>query len=690
MENRIRTPFRNVTIACVIMCALAFCAATSAGTFKDRDGAAHAWSIDEAHALIWEGAAYVPFGIVFEPRYLALEQTEENWVADEQEVQALKLAGIADVTVKAGDGITSVPAEAFQRIIDLLETSGLRYGIALYDPPYAPLSGYVIEPTLNRVDGVQTSGEITRGFANAKTALYALCDARTAAVKDVGREVVVNGEVTVRVSLRDDTDHVLLFYPQKALPDAGLFDIWSDYDRHRDRLVSYLSRIKFGKGLRFFIDPFTENLGVKGEADSLIPTSAAFRLEYAAWLTKKYGSPRDLNAAWRVLQHDVTSFDEAVRLIPLWRSGRGAPMVYDDGAAKKYPVDATGSNIWMDFLEFRAYSVRAYMDAAADALKRLAADVPVVYTASELQPIFQSSSRVGFDGLAVPPSGSDEASAAGAGRVFSLAEGSSRRTWIVARLDPGGAAYEKKEDLFASINAIRDLGAKGFFVQDPRGTGVSAADLLVWLAEYSSLSASDRQFAGYRPHAVYYPEGVAHAKVKRLSSGAWWLPALVAGSNLYLGSGLAGYTAVNPKGGVDLYVWSQGGPRTIHAVASDTVTLVGASGDTTEVNPKKGRVELTIGQDPVLVRGIPADRFLPVELVAEAIQEFEKAIGRAEQKRLDTGTYKHDLRTAKDLLDKNQLGICLEMVRSITEEINQRLRGLETVGDLTRSAVSGT
>src|ERR1051325_846652 len=66
--------------------ALAVCAAAraqrpdvpSTGTFVDRTGAQHTWSVTASHALLWDKQTYVPVGGTFSPRYLAIGQTDEN------------------------------------------------------------------------------------------------------------------------------------------------------------------------------------------------------------------------------------------------------------------------------------------------------------------------------------------------------------------------------------------------------------------------------------------------------------------------------------------------------------------------------------------------------------------------------------------------------------------------------------
>lgn len=670
----------NIFRLFIVSCAVMLGTGAFAGTFKDRTGTAHSWAVNDSHALVWDGAVYIPFGAAFEPKYLADGQTDANWTSDEAAVDALKNAGVKDIILKSGSkGLTAVPVEAFQRVIDMLDAKGLRYGIELADPPYEPLSGYVIAPTVNRVDDIDSSQEITRPFPDTKIALYALCDAKTGALKRFGQSIAVNGDVSVQAMLRVNDKHVLLLYPQKVIApgnsDWSLPDLWSDFDKHRDHLIAFLSQIKFGGGLRFFADPFTDRIGLRGDTESLIPTSTAFRLEYSAWLSRKYGAPRDINVAWGVHEHEIISFAEAAQLIPLWKDGRGVPLAYDDVSGAKYAVDTTKSNLWSDFREFRAQSIRSYMDAIADAAKRLSADVPVVYTANGLQPIFQSVGLAGYDGLAVPASGEGDTLTKSAGQVLSLADNSSRKMWMISRL--GG--YSSKESMFGAMNGLRDLGAKGFFADVRQQASSGGSNPTAWLAEYASSVAGDKNFANYIPQTAFYPAGATRAKVKQFSGGTWWLPSLAKGEDLNLGSSLGGYTIVDANtGGTDICIWSLKGSQTLHFAASHTVTLVRNNGEKTDIKPSKkgGRVEVTVGEEPVVVRGLVGAEVLPLETVNDALQEMEKAVARADQQKMDTGSYKYDLQQMKGLVNINQFAVVLDMARVKTDEINQRMRGL--------------
>lgn len=680
MRMRTMGSFAYYVIAGVVFATLGVASAAHPGTFQDRDGVKHPWRIDEAHTLIWDGAPYLPFGVVFEPKYLSSGQTEDNWAADQAEVGAFKLAGVRDVVIKPGKSVTAIPVQAWQKFIDLLETNGLSYGIELDDSPYAPLAGYVVDPAVNRVEGVRSPGEITTSLTDTKLAFYALCDARTAEVVELGQAIAAGGTLSVQANVRSGSEHVLLLFPQKVVApgskDWSLPDLWSEADRHRDRLISHLAAIKFGKGLRFFIDPFGEHIGAHGEVDYLIPVSAAYRLEYAAWLARKYATVRDVGVAWSVLRHDMASFEEATRLVPMWRQGRGLSAVFDEKAGRKYAVDVPRSGIWRDFRDFRAESVRGYMDGIADALKRVVADVPVVFTGNELQPFFQGVGAVGFDGLAVPARGL-ESTAVDASAVFSLAEHSGRRLWIISRMALGESEYQEKERFFGHINGLRQFGVKGFFVAgEPAEKKIGGADLLVWLVEYGALAASDREFAQYRPTAVYYPHGFPDISMTRLEGGAWWLPALVPARGLELGSTLAGYTLLGPEG-VKLYVWSVKGRRIVHVPAGQNLTVTTASGERIEAKPKKGRVELALTEDPTLIEGIPPEAFLPVEVVEEAIENLRKVIARGEQKGMDVSSYEDTVKRVRELVKSNTLFIGLDMVQTAIDELTQRLKGLE-------------
>ena len=672
---------RTAQLVALICLVLALAPGAFAGTYQDRDGGKHPWSVDEAHALVWDGSPYMPFGIVFKPRYLSAAQTEENLAADKADLESFVLAGIQDIIIRPGRAVSTIPVEAWQQIVDLLESSGIRYGIELDDSPYSPLTGYVIDPAANRISGIKGPGEVSRDLPNAGSAFYALCDTRTSAVVDSGKTPLEGGSIRVHARAEPGIEHVMLIYPHKVIapgpPDWSIPELWGEADRHRDRLASFLLKIRFGKGLRFFTDPFGEQMSLRGEAAHLIPTSPGFRLEYAAWLSRKYRSISDLKVGWALLSHEIASFDEAVRLIPMWRYGRGLSAVYDDKTGRRHDVDVRNTAIWSDLVEFRNESVRGYMDGLADAVKLTCANVPVVFSAGELQPFFQASSPVGFDGLCVPALGFQAARNQG-GAVYSLAEHSARRIWMVSRIGGAGETFEKKDQLFGYINGLRDLGAKAFFVDDSAiPQKASGADVMLWLAEYGKSAQSDKQFVGFRPRALYYPQGTANASMKRLAGGAWWLPSLLPGKSLFLGGKFSGFVLPTPSGAYDLYIWCPAGPAAMRVPATQTAIVVRPSGERIEVKPKKDRVELPITDEPSLIIGVPPETFLPVEAVEEALGKLLGVIAQAEAKGLDVSSYKDTVKQVEHMTRNNSLFIALDVANVALAELTQRMQGLQ-------------
>ncbi|HAH86470.1 MAG TPA: hypothetical protein DCL60_03755 [Armatimonadetes bacterium] len=678
----VKRTIRPYSLIAVALAVLALASAGMAGTYKDRNGSIHQWTINPSHALIWEGSAYLPFGIVLESKYLASGQTEENYSADSLAVQTLKSAGIGDIILRAGKGISAIPPEAVQRVIDLLESAGIRYGVEISDPPYTPLTGYVIQPSVNRYDGIRQPGEITRKVEDTKTAVYVICDARSGDIASTGQVVAAGGQIAVPNKVRSSRDQVLLYYPQKVFTsesrERGLPDLWSSYDHHRDNIVGVLSKVKFGPGLRFFIDPFSEYFGVRGDVRYTIPASPEFRMEYTAWLARKYGNMGDLDLAWGILQHDIASYAEAARLIPLWQGTRGVAAVYDDITGKYHKVDTPRSSFWSDFAEFRAFSVRAYMDGMADVVKRSVAEVPVVYTASGFEPFFVGRSSTGFDGLAVPAADGDATLAARAGRVFSMSETAIREEWIISRLKPADTIYGTRADLYGALNTLRGLGTKGFFL-DVKADSPSYITLLGWLSDFAKTVVRDKQFAGFAPRVVYYPASLERGAVRQFTSGVWWLPSLSPGMEIKTGGDLAAYIMVHPvTKDAEIYVWSPKQDTTIHLAIRDSITVVNSNGESSNIKQKNGRVAVRVGRDPVALRGVSMEQFIPVEAVEDAMAKLSQLMDKAKRKLIDTTAYEAALQRAQGLLSNNQVSVALDMVRVSVDELSVRLRGLES------------
>src|SRR5438132_13561077 len=87
------------------------------GTFTDRAGKTHVWTVSPSHALVWDGQTFIPVGGIFAPRYLGASQTEENWKKDTEGLDLLKSKGVTDLILDPTVSAVDVPAAAWQRVL---------------------------------------------------------------------------------------------------------------------------------------------------------------------------------------------------------------------------------------------------------------------------------------------------------------------------------------------------------------------------------------------------------------------------------------------------------------------------------------------------------------------------------------------------------------------------------------------
>ena len=388
----------------------------SSGVYQDAKGTSHAWSIGQSHGLEWDGAPYLPVGASVTPLSWTGGGTEDDWAKDKAVLDLLNKRGVHDVVLSAGaKGLTHVPPAAVQRVLDYLDAQGFRYGLKIADFPKDPLIGYVVKPAVYRNPSPAASGPtVFRHIPGLADAFYMLVSPRDGEIDESGQARVADGE-TAQVTLKNPiTDDVLLLYPQRlyfaGTPESHLPDLWQGYDEYRDRLLTFFGRVKLGPGFRFFLDPITDSIGLRGEVESVIPTTDGFRLDFEAWLDKKYHhNVDDLNRGWGIKEHDLPDFAVAARCLPLWSGTKGVPAVYDPLKKTPYLVlnkPRIGGHVWDDLAQFRLESVRGYMNALADALKKGVANVPVVYQWGGRSALFTNSqAQGGFDGLSLGDAG---------------------------------------------------------------------------------------------------------------------------------------------------------------------------------------------------------------------------------------------------------------------------------------------
>jgi len=442
--------------------------------YLDYRGRSHSWTVNDAGALIWNGKPYIPAGCVFSPRFLTEYNpsrpldNEALWLVCRRSLSLLKGSDIGQVLVRAARPLTDVPPPALQRLLTELDSEGMTYGIDLTDGPRALLEGYWVNRILDfgALPGAGAFNfRISQPAADLGGHLWLAQDdqggvsAGRSTVQGAGRGA---GQAAVTLEARGPVQ--LSLSPWILAPFPGGMDYWAAADEYPTRLRDYLSRLRLGPGLRFFLDPLGPGCGLAGPP--VVPSSEVYRTAFARWLAARYQDAGTLCQQWAFEQEGPASFAEAAGLVPLRVLGERG-YLYSPTAARLYAVQARHSTFWFDWLAFRDETVGAYLRGIAADL-RSKANVPVVlryaYTARRFYVDWGDGQQP--DGLAMALNTPEDL----AGRVegaaaAGLSAAAARPMWVLAISDgtmPG--PFPATQALVASLASA---GAKGWFFQVP-------------------------------------------------------------------------------------------------------------------------------------------------------------------------------------------------------------------------------
>jgi hypothetical protein len=627
----------------------------SSGTFLDSSGAEHSWHVNPQHTLIWGGQPWIPAGGLVQSRYLTGPQSEENWKADQADLQTLKQHGIRSlvlVTSSELDPITDLPPADLQRVLDYLDRQGFQYGLALSSFPRDPVEATIVNPAIYRVASPQPgSVNYFSNISGLVGATYYLVSETDGSISSTG-PAKVNDNQTASVTLppgQGGPGTVLLLYPKRIfLPDsiegAHLPDIWSQTDSYRDSLLLYFSKIKFGSGLRFFLDPAVAELGYYGSAAAgAIPDGAGYRLQFQMWLENRYNkSLPQLNTAWGVRNQDIFDFAAASRCFPLWYQSKGVQRLVDPVSNKSFETIADRSQFWADVQQFRSDSMRSMMDELASALKNGVADVPVIYRWTRPSKMYVDNDvDEGYDGLMVTSGEHADALARdAAGWALSEAEQSSRSTWLLGELSPLQAGtspgYVDKMALLTDGRVLQALAIKGYFIDSfrklPESDGSSTsllnapAEQLDWVhADDANFSIQATPLASFVPTILFYPIdlNLPSTGVRQFDDGTWWLPSYHTGLSIDIGPGLKCYSLDQPGLGKSLVLWSPGGTVTtaqFKLPKNSPMTANNPQGQVVTVQVKKDVFTVPTSKTPLIIRGVST---LPLIANATALEMLE-------------------------------------------------------------------
>lgn len=648
----------------------------TAGTFVDRSGGQHAWNINEAHTLSWSGDPYIPVGTVFVSKYTGKEATDANFKSDTAALEALKAKGITDIILKPGKPVTSCDPAALQKIIDYLDGNSFAYGLEFDDGPKQPLTGYVISPSRYRLEGPNNESTITFDWPDVGSAMFLVVGKYDSGIDEYGGASVADGKVTVKLKTPLSSNSVLIIYPCKRVTSGqnALGDLWGGFGEYRDRVLAFFKGVKFGGGLRFFLEPFTSKMDFTGELANLVPDSPGFRLGFEGYLLRKYTHEGAINAAWGMTEQ-FPSAERAARMMPLWGSGRGIPYLYDSASARIYALDYSNSSYWRDLVEYRDLSGQEYMNTVAETVRKNIADVPVIFKCTKYHRIYANPFGIGgYDGLGIEAYGTGDGPAVRVGGgAYSLAEESSNCTWLIAAgtgaAVPGApnSAYTGEASLVGSLDSLREVGCKGFYLD-----GIQPGEI-DWLKAFKD-KLKPSALASFQPTVINYPiSPITGAYVKRLAPDTWWLPTLRTGRTSDIGDGLNVYTI---SGEDRAYIWSNSGPTTLTFRTGPTgVPAVDYPSKGPTVDKKKSVYALNLTDSPTVVRVSNLTTFCPVETAQKAIKRLDDLVAQATKAGTDVKSAKASLDRARQVIGDGQPAIANSMAQT---EIDDILRALGT------------
>lgn len=621
--------------------------------YTDRDGAKHPWTVTSTHSLLWDGVPYLPVGGAFTPKSLT-DSSDAAWQADVRALSALHEKGVPDVLISPPKSLPDIPAAAFQRLLDYLETNGFRYGLGFGPGISRPVSGFVVKPANYRyfeADSLTAHWRASHADLGLVTVLedgnsgdYHVVLASRYPIKDDFLSVPLEPS-------KSSGKLIGLLYPHKTLPvgaEGACPDLWAGYDDYRDRLLAYLGHIKFGKGLRFLLDPLARHLGLADEYETIVPESEGFRLEWESWLERTYPGLEDARAHWAMGENEPKSYDELARYVPLWLGDRGLGYLFDPQGDRMLHVDSTKSSFWSDFRQFRNESIANYMRSLAEVLKHQVVDVPVVYTWTQNHPIFLNAEVEGFDGLSVATHG--KPSVAGQlGPALSAVEQAARPMWYLATEitpnvpapavspDPqaGSASPATRIALFNALDEMRRTGIKGYFegstapnAGEANAALLSAPDRIEWLHDYAAQFTTQPAAARYLPQVLFYPQsapGPAHIGPIPGAPNVLWLSSDAAGEALDLWPAFSGYILKTDEARQVTVMVSLKGPRVVHFTVPDNRLISATTAEGAQVPVKlinKNEFTIRLDSTPTVIH-TGAQRLILQEAAEDALAQLE-------------------------------------------------------------------
>jgi hypothetical protein len=271
------------------------------------------------------------------------------------QLSQLKAQGVQEVVIR----LEALPSrEAWQSLLETAEASGLDWRLWLANLPRT--EGWTIAPERYRMAG-NADGVYTLAVPDATRLLLAVSPRETPYLRLSTVLELSNGRAVSAIG--DTAESVLLLYPLRrdAMPD-----LWDGWDAYRDTLLRLLMHRAPKQGFRgWLLQSDWDILSV-----STLPTSSLAQAEWQAYLKTRYPDPTELERAWDT-STKLERHEQAARLMPLWREGRGLPyLVAPDESVKPQELDPNRSRFWDDWRAFLTERWRILLAGLREMLTR--------------------------------------------------------------------------------------------------------------------------------------------------------------------------------------------------------------------------------------------------------------------------------------------------------------------------------
>ncbi len=643
------------------------------GVFVDREGGTHRWVVTPVHSLQWNGAVYMPAGVWFSPHSLRADATEADLQRDERLLDALAGAGISDVCVVPRESAARIPAERWQGLVNALEARNFRYGISLGEVGLPVAQGFVVAPASNRIADIAQGGVVVFRAPYADSALTFVVDTHDNSVLTHTRVNVDGGIGRLPLQIPEGVRAVMVAYPHRPLADVDGFvpDVWEGYDAWRDSVLERLGKIRFGKGLRFFVDPLGR-FTLPADDEGIVPSSEMFRLGFEAFLARRYQTLENLMSAWALSERNLGSFADAAAQLPLWRGQKGLPLLFDLRAGVMRRVEAARCAYWRDLNQYRREVMQEAADRMAAVLRRHLADVPVLLSWQRFHPVYVATqSQPGVDGLLVV---TGERGANLALRAMAPAMGqateSVRPTWLMTLVTRDVKQdYADSQTLISEAETLADAGSRGWFFRVTDGTVDAAA--LQWVRSFGQMAVTRAEWQS-APKVLFFPQSAAGiCAVKRLPGEVWWLPSVRQGAVVNVGQNYRAYQ-LSTLAGEQYVMWAVDRERQTNFRLTEPRVFSAQLPDGTPVKISgKGRnFSMKLPSVPVIFTG--GGGLFPVEAAQDAVDELARLIKLAESRRVDVGTARFRWQQARDNLRSGQVYTAYLLASEALNELIER------------------